>query len=302
MKHSHSKRGNSKRYPLMRSSIVRLLVSCAALLVVFTVFGEKQLQQKSSLPADKSQPSQTTENSAPYILKVSGSPISKMLSRPVYPYSVIPGGVETVKELRKAISNDLTVSQHYAGFRLAKARIIRLSDAREAYVAYRKDNQIYWTKRKLTLPAGETLITDGTQQARTRCGNRISYIPQTPVSAIDPPEKSFENALSPTAFEIPAFAPPAEDAVAPLLFADSESSPTPFTYSNFGAGFPPFGPPINGGTGGGMPSTPGGGGATPSSPSGDPPVATPEPSSALLLAIGLAGIYFSLVRKRVLKT
>lgn len=272
------------------------------MLIVFTVLGEKQLQQKSSLPADKSEPSQTTENSAPYIPKVSSSPISKVSSRPVYPYSVIPGGVENAQELQKAISNDPTVSQHYAGFHLATARIIRLSDAREAYVAYRKDNQIYWTKRKLTLPAGETLITDGTQQARTRCGNRISYIPQTPVSAIDPPEKSFENALPLTAFEIPAFVPPDENVAAPLLFADPDSSLAPFADSNFGAGLSPFDPSISGGTGGGMPSAPGGGGATPLSPSGDPPVATPEPSSAVLLAIGLAGIYFSLMRKRGLKT
>src|SRR5258708_1597732 len=94
--------------------------------------------------------------------------------RVVYPYSVIPGGIQSIQDLKNAIAKDPVVSAHYATFRLENARIIRLDRDRSMHVSYRLDNQVYWTKRELKLLKGETLVTDGVQTARTRCGNMIS--------------------------------------------------------------------------------------------------------------------------------
>src|SRR5271157_5954987 len=81
-------------------------------------------------------------------------------SRPLYPYSIIPGGVESADELRKAVANDPVIAAHYAGFDIDHAHVVRLAEARSAFVSYRKGNTVFWTSKKLNLPAGETLITD----------------------------------------------------------------------------------------------------------------------------------------------
>lgn len=112
--------------------------------------------------------------------------LASVPQRRFYPYSVIPGGVENAQELRNAIALDPLVAHHYSDFDVSRAHIIRLRHDERMYVSYRLYNQIYWTKRRLTLYKGETLITDGTHQARTRCGNRLSTTPIRPVSPKEP--------------------------------------------------------------------------------------------------------------------
>jgi len=99
-------------------------------------------------------------------------------SRPVYPYSVVPGGVEDVQELKWVAEHDPIVGAHYAGFNYARAQVVRLTLARTVYVSYRIGNRIYWTRRRVTLRKGEKLITDGKMTARTRCANRVEETPQ----------------------------------------------------------------------------------------------------------------------------
>src|SRR5580698_2464801 len=106
--------------------------------------------------------------------------------RVLYPYSVIPGGVRNSAELRNAVARDETVAEHYADFNLSNARVIRLSEARAVFVSYRVGRRIFWTKNRLSLPAGETVVTDGEHLARTRCGNRLSDVPIGPVLATEP--------------------------------------------------------------------------------------------------------------------
>src|SRR5271167_4654421 len=66
---------------------------------------------------------------------------AKRSRKVVYPYSVIPGGIHSVEELRNAIARDPVVSAHYAAFRLANARIIRLDRNRKLHVSYRLGNK-----------------------------------------------------------------------------------------------------------------------------------------------------------------
>lgn len=105
---------------------------------------------------------------------------------PIFPYSVIPGGAHSDAELKSALLHDPVAAAHYAGFDVARTHVIRLSHAERVYVSYRIGSSIYWTSRRLYIPAGETLLSDGEHEARTRCGNRLSEIPESPVSAREP--------------------------------------------------------------------------------------------------------------------
>lgn len=93
--------------------------------------------------------------------------------RPNYPYSVIPGGAYSPEELRNSIAKDKFVKAHYADFDVKSARLVTLAEDRFQYVSYRLNNRILWTHKKIRIPKGEVLLTDGRQFARTRCGNRL---------------------------------------------------------------------------------------------------------------------------------
>jgi hypothetical protein len=92
----------------------------------------------------------------------------------VYPFSIVPGGVHGREELADAISRDSLIERHYSDFDVSKTRVVKLAAAKTAYVSYRLNNKVYWTKNKITLAKGEQVLSDGTNYARTRCGNRIS--------------------------------------------------------------------------------------------------------------------------------
>jgi hypothetical protein len=113
-------------------------------------------------------------------------------SRRVYPYSVVPGGVEDARELKWAAANDPVVAAHYAGFDYDHASVVRLTVDQTVFVSYRIGNHIYWTRHRLQLRKGEKLITDGKITARARCGNRVEEIPQQEQSASEPPPAKFE--------------------------------------------------------------------------------------------------------------
>lgn len=114
-------------------------------------------------------------------------------ARPVYPYSVVAGGVEDAKELKWVAEHDPVVAAHYAGFDYERAQVVRLTLARTVYVSYRIGNNIYWTRRRLTLHKGEKLITDGRITARARCANRVEEAPQQQAAApVEPPVQKFD--------------------------------------------------------------------------------------------------------------
>ncbi|MBN1569897.1 MAG: hypothetical protein JXA73_18780 [Acidobacteria bacterium] len=117
---------------------------------------------------------------------------SNKQERLVYPYSVIPGGVRSREELSYHIGKDPVVAAHYAEFNASDARIFKSEEPQFAHVSYRLRNKVYWTAKPVRIPKGEALITDGKEAARTRCGNKISVLPQDPVSEEEPPPEIFE--------------------------------------------------------------------------------------------------------------
>jgi len=191
--------------------------------------------------------------------------------RIVFPYSVIPGGVRDAWELQAATAKDPVVAEHYSDFRIVRAHTLRLAVPTAMYVSYRRNNHVYWTRHRVTIPRGETLITDGENYARVRCGNRLSPTATLPVSLSEPPTEELEN---------PVFVPPLLANLMPgdefdfplpnALVAPPALPDGPVTSSVPQVGFPPILPP---GT-----TQPG---ATTGTPA--PPVAAPEPSALKLL-------------------
>jgi hypothetical protein len=216
---------------------------------------------------------------------------AQLAERPMYPYSVIPGGVESASELRNAVDHDAVVADHYSDFDLAKAHVIVSDRDHMEYVSYRMGDRVFWTSHELLIRKGETLITDGAHTARTRCGNQLSDHAEQPTSAKQPSPEALE---SPTAAQAgDAAAPP------PELFAGNylpEEFPTP--------GGRPALPP-----GGGVPGGPTGSLIPPVyypfvGPPGTittPPVGTPEPDSLLLVAVGLGSLAAFALRKKRLR-
>jgi len=231
------------------------------------------------------------------------APVLGKTDRLLYPYSVIPGGVRNTAELRNAVAHDDTVAQHYADFNLGNARVMQLREARAVFVSYRIGSRIFWTKNRLKLPAGETMVSDGEHMARTRCGNRLSDVPIGPVLSNEPlpeameipadgrllpaPESLSELPLTvppTTAIVVPPQAPgPIYIPIVPPIFPVSGTPSTP----GIPVGPPPTAPPPSGTPPSGPPPS----GPPPPPPPPPPPISTPEPSGVLMLAAGCGCVW-----------
>ncbi|WP_426115235.1 hypothetical protein [Massilia sp. PWRC2] len=115
--------------------------------------------------------------------------------RLVYRNSVVPGGVHSAAELSAVIARDPVAAAHYADFKVAAAHLVQVENSRMVHVSYRIGNQIYWTKNKVRLALGESLLSDGEHLIRARCGNRIADTIEGPVLLNEPPPEVLETAF-----------------------------------------------------------------------------------------------------------
>lgn len=210
--------------------------------------------------------------------------------RPIFNGSVVAGGVYSPDELRAAIERDPVVAHHYRGADLDEMRPVTLTAGRAAYVSYRDGDRVYWTRGRVWLKAGETVLTDGTTVIRARCGNCVSDVQQEDVAAVEPAHGELDD------FVVPPTPDPGMDSLAaeaeaglgdllqvpfasallaalapgaPLLVPDLPGDPFgPRGVPVFGFPFfvPPGLPGAGGPDGGEIPAPPGAPGA------GDPPV------------------------------
>jgi hypothetical protein len=230
------------------------------------------------------------------------------VKRKVYPYSIVPGGAQDLHQAKVAMA-DPAIKAHYAGIDLVQLKQVKLTTNLTGYVSYRWGDKIYWTKKTLTLRAGETVFTDGTHIVRGRCLNCYSALPMLPVRPNEPSAKLMD---TPVEMPVTVYSFPRLPVMAPELpippgeltpgvpvlpaLVGSTAGKTP----GGGFWFPliPIIPPIHhhpstpsSPTSPGSPGLPGspGGPGSPGSPGspGIPPVAVvPEPNFGWMLALG----------------
>ena len=116
--------------------------------------------------------------------------------RPHYRHAVIPSGVYSADELATAIREDAVVASHYSTVDPSLVRTTVTPAARMAYVSYRIGNRVFWTRKPVRIPAGETLLTDGETEIRARCGNAVSDFAREPVSDVEPMAAELDEPIS----------------------------------------------------------------------------------------------------------
>lgn len=277
-----------------RSIFRRRMRRTAAALAVLTLLGAGVLWLSFRLPSRWSSSSSQVQTeweqgdlSQNLAALAAASVSAPVPSRPriVYPYSVVPGGIQAPEELREVSEHDRVVAEHYAGFDFRNARMIELQEAKLMYLSYRMGNRIFWTKHKVSLRKGEKLITDGNITARTRCANQISPVAVEAISPAEPPLEKFEEPIVMAGSGIQV---PFPEAVLPLGPQPSPLNPFP------GGWFPPLFPP-------GVPTVvcpptkkkEGGAELAKTVPCTKPiPISPiPEPGTLLLMLSGVAGVY-----------
>ena len=296
---------------------VLLLVFGAGIAIGFTVVA---LQLPSVFHSSRSvgPDPQAVEASRTLLLLTQQESLRQMEDRPVYPYSVVPGGVRDARELKWVADHDPVVRAHYAGFDYDHARVVRLVLAQTVYVSYRIGNKVYWTRHRVKLKKGETVITDGKITARTKCGNQVEEVPQQATSSSEPPAAKFEEPIHPATGTAMATPPvPFQSALLNRPEVPGLGPAPPLSlYDPFGNGtwVPLSPPPLPGVCGVGKKPTRTGGAAVtnatpdathkkgkgnPCAPGGGGEV--PEPGTWLLLGTGLAAMYWK-TRQRFART
>ena len=256
--------------PPVLARVALILLPAVLLVTIFAVHNSRHRAADSTQTASASSLAANWETS----LALSSASLTQ---RPVFPYSIVPGGVRDAHELQTAAAGDPVVAQHYSDFRISQARTLRFEHPLAMYVSYRHADRVFWTKNRMLIPAGETLISDGENLARVRCANRLSRIAVSPVAETEPTREELSE---------PVFVPPL---MAQLLPGESNgifpsaSPPPPGPTTGSDTPPPPIFPPL-------LP--PGVPPVIPGIPVVPPPVSTPEPASFILLIVGAALISF----------
>src|SRR5688500_17318627 len=133
----------------LRGTLARCLLVFAFAVAIVTVFVLVQ-----------SRPSMERIVSQRDIALVSDDGAMELGSRPIYRHSVIPGGAYSSAELVAATRTDSVVFAVY-GPVATTVHARTVGGSRRAYMSYRIGNDVYWTKKKLLLNAGETTLTSG---------------------------------------------------------------------------------------------------------------------------------------------
>jgi PEP-CTERM motif-containing protein len=223
--------------------------------------------------------------------------------RPVYPYSIAPGGIHDPKELERVFENDPVVAAHYRGFDFHRARVVQLTEDRTVYVSYRIAGRVYWTTKRVLLHRGEKVITDGKMTLRTRCGNQVSETPRKEVSPDEPAMARLERpiAVDPgTAIAIPS---DFESALTRPGFLPMAAGTPPYSIITSNSGLLSlFAPPLPscGPTKtrkGSATTTTTGGTKGKGGSCSAPPSEVPEPGTLVLLSTGIAGAYLRYRKK-----
>jgi hypothetical protein len=207
-------------------------------------------------------------------------------ARTHFPFSVVPGGVLNAAELTDSIRRDPVVRDHYQDLNPTRLVPARMPRAATAYVSFRKNDKVYWTRDKVHIPAGELVLSDGLNYVRARCGNRVKFYPspeataekrRTPIPPVEDPPFDVMEAGMPGLLQ-PRVLPP----IVPTTVATAN---TPVPPEPPGVYWPPVVPPPVW--------------CCSKDPEPPPPVVpgVPEPSTFIMVAAGAAALASRFRRK-----
>ncbi len=184
-------RGSHRR--LRRALIIGLLAALAGLALGAILF---RLRDSSS----QSLTGEMARDDPPVAMNELALTPDFRRGRTVFPYSVVPGGLQNQREVEDSIQSDPLVARHYGDLHIEKLLLQRTAAAMDVFVSYSLQNAIYWTSRRIHLPKGELVLVDGKNMIRARCGNRIAFelprkTPKAPGN--EPPPEVFEYGLPP---------------------------------------------------------------------------------------------------------
>ena len=269
-----NRRGSGRSRGQARVKWVVVLLFAATAVITWQLARRQSDPDLSYLPST-AVPVSTPANQAAGSLDYPARPSSLVRgeNRLVYPYSIIPGGIKTLADLKLAMADDPVVARQFQGFNFQHARLVQVAQHESMYVAYRVGQKVYWTRKKLALHRGETLVTDGNITARTRCGNRISTAPLNVGSPVEPPEEAFNQPYGAMIAAPPTDPMQADPGPIPMIPTSVAKKSRRWWV------LPLFAAPVAA-----IPHS--------DSSSGSPLAVTPEPGMSLLLISGLGGVYW----------
>jgi hypothetical protein len=85
--------------------------------------------------------------------------------------------VHSVEDFKNVVQNDPVLSQYFSDFNWDNAKMGNLPETLFTSVAFRNNDTINKTRKKIRLPKGDGYITDGKRWARSYCCNEIFDAP-----------------------------------------------------------------------------------------------------------------------------
>jgi len=180
-----TRRRRRSRLPRAQRTLLAALVAVAAMLAAWSGYAAHS-------PATPIESYEIAPQAGGAFANVVDSHSPALPGRANYNYSVIPGGAHSAQELAHAIETDVVVADHYRDVDPQTMRPERVAAERYAYVSYRKNDRVFWTKNKVRIYEGETVLSNGQTEIRARCGNAISLAPLLPTSEDEPDEAQFD--------------------------------------------------------------------------------------------------------------
>jgi PDZ domain len=132
--------------------------------------------------------------------------------------ALIPGGITSVEEFLQRVAEDPTLNTFFGSCDV-QATFQQLPDDILVFMAFRRGQEIKWTRRPLLVHKGEYVLTFCGKTVLARCGNLISWTPMQPSEDVPPSllEAPVEESPNPQASDHPAPSYPAsQGAEAPL--------------------------------------------------------------------------------------
>ena len=107
----------------------------------------------------------------------------------------------SVEDMRRIVQSDPVLVKYFADVDWNKATAEKLQEPASVYVAYRKNDVIRYTTRRIHLPRGEPYITDGKRNIKSSCCNDFVDEPPGPQAQKGPGLTSIPAAPPPSLVE-----------------------------------------------------------------------------------------------------